>query len=103
MITANVIIMLAVTPSIALRTNQNCSFMQTFGRLLELWGGRENWRLQPPSHGASKCRHTSFSDIYFEVLDTLSLIIWFCNCHNNKNHVALFPGSCSLPLCLMKQ
>ena len=44
-----------------------------------------------------------FSDIYFEVLDTLSLIIWFCNCHNNKNYVALFPEFCSLPLCLMKQ
>ena len=45
---------------------------------------------------------TCFSDIYFEVLDSLSLIIWFCNCHNYKNNVALFPES-SLPLCLMKQ
>ena len=41
--------------------------------------------------------YTSFSDIYSEVLDSLSLIIWFRNCHwpNNKIDVALFPESCS--------
>ena len=44
-----------------------------------------------------------FFDIYFEVLDASSLIIWFCNCHNNKNYVALFPEFCALPLCLLKQ
>ena len=43
---------------------------------------------------------SSFFDTYVEVLDTLSLIIWFCNRHNNKNYVALFSESCSLPLCL---
>ena len=37
------------------------------------------------------------------ILRTRSFIIWFCNCHNNKNYVALFPKSYSLPLCLMNQ
>ena len=46
---------------------------------------------------------SSSSDIYFEVLDTLSLIICFCNCYNNKNYAALFPEFCSLLLSLMKQ
>ena len=54
-----------------------------------------------PLHWASNdVIHTYFSDIYFEVLDTLSLIIWFCNWYNNKNYVALFPETCSLPFCL---
>ena len=44
-----------------------------------------------------------FFDIYFEVIDTMSLIIWFSNWHNNKKYAALCPEFCSLPLCLMKR
>ena len=49
--------------------------------------------LQLP-HGASNDVIVT-SDTYFQVLDTLSLIIWFCNCGNNKNYAALFPEFCS--------
>ena len=45
------------------------------------------WGLQPPYWASYDVIHISFSDIYFEVLDTLLLIIWFCNCHDNKNYV----------------
>ena len=58
--------------------------------------------LQPPSiEPQMTSLLTSFSDIYFEVLDILSLIIWFCDYHIHKNlYLALFPEFRSLPLCL---
>ena len=57
--------------------------------------------LQPSPNRTSNDVILTFSDIYFELLDALSLIIWFRNCHNtlNKNYVSLSPESCSLPLC----
>ena len=58
--------------------------------------GEGGWGLQTPHRASSDVILKPFSDSYFEVLDILSLIIWFCNCHNNKNYVALFPESCSL-------
>ena len=76
-----------------IRTRTVISKKKRFTSGVATGGGGYN----PPQFPSNDVIHTSFSDTYFEVLDTLLLIIWFCNCHNNKNYVALFLESCSLP------